>query len=196
MLLVRVFQMNVCLVFSSLCCLCLTLSGASQSKWTRHTTPSLRTCFAALPPFEQAVFVIKYFEGWHSAKHYPYIGYGHRLLPHEYARLSSRITRRQADSLLRHDLVTRLRIFRKYGKDALLLAVLSYNVGTARLLGSSTLPRSRLIRKLDQGGRNILPEYLSYSHSDGHFLPSLLRRRKVEFTLFYMPKKREAPHRP
>ena len=27
--------------------------------------------------FEKAVACIKEFEGWHSAKHYPYIGYGH-----------------------------------------------------------------------------------------------------------------------
>lgn len=25
-----------------------------------------------LPPFERAVAVIKHFEGWHSARHYPY----------------------------------------------------------------------------------------------------------------------------
>ena len=191
------FLVKVRLALCLLSWLCLSLSGAAQSALAR------RTPFAALPPFEQAVLVMKHFEGWHSAKHYPYVGYGHRLLPHEYGRLSSKISRRQADSLLRHDLAVRLHVFRKYGKDALLLAVLSYNVGTARLLGSSTLPRSRLIRKLELGNRYILPEYLSYCHYEGRFLPSLLRRRKLEFALFYIPErhatdkhKSRIPHRP
>lgn len=39
------------------------------------------------------------------------------------------MTKRQADSLLRADLMKRLMMFKDYGKDALLLAVLSYNVG-------------------------------------------------------------------
>lgn len=29
-----------------------------------------------LPLFERAVRCTKYFEGWHSEKHYPYVGYG------------------------------------------------------------------------------------------------------------------------
>ena len=45
--------------------------------------------------FDKAVALIKEFEGWHSAKHYPYIGYGHKLLPHE--NLTADITEAQAD---------------------------------------------------------------------------------------------------
>ena len=37
-----------------------------------------------LPPFERAVSVIKHFEGLHNkAAHYPYVGYGHKVLPGE-----------------------------------------------------------------------------------------------------------------
>ena len=32
-----------------------------------------------LPPFERAVCCIKYYEGLHRKKDYPYVGYGHRL---------------------------------------------------------------------------------------------------------------------
>ena len=37
-----------------------------------------------LPPFERAIAVIKHFEGLHNkAEHYPYVGYGHKVLPGE-----------------------------------------------------------------------------------------------------------------
>ena len=86
----------------------------------------------SLPRFERAVACIKHYEGLHGPKNYPYVGYGHRLLPGE--RLSCAMTKRQADSLLRADLKKRLVTFRRFGRDSLLLAVLSYNVGEYRLL--------------------------------------------------------------
>ena len=52
-----------------------------------------------MPPFERAVCCIKFFEGLHQAKDYPYIGYGHRIQPGEHFRLP--LTRKQADALLR-----------------------------------------------------------------------------------------------
>ena len=36
-----------------------------------------------LPPFERAVIIIKKFETLHRPKDYPYVGYGHRVLPGE-----------------------------------------------------------------------------------------------------------------
>ena len=96
------------------------------------------------------------------------------------------MTERQADSLLRADLLSRYVLFRRFGKDALLLTVLSYNV-TGTLLGGRNRPKSRLIRKLERGDRNILPEYLSFCRYKGRVLPRLLKRRRVEFALFYMP---------
>ena len=79
-----------------------------------------------LPPFERAVCCTKFFEGWHSEKHYPYVGYGHKLLPGE--RYSARtMTKRQADALLRKDLRKFCAMFRQFGKDSLLLSEISDN---------------------------------------------------------------------
>lgn len=70
---------------------------------------------------DKAVACIKRWEGWHRGK-MPYIGYGHRLLPHE--KLTENLSEAQADSLLRCDLERCLKVFRKYGKDSLLLSLL------------------------------------------------------------------------
>lgn len=77
------------------------------------------------------------------------MGYGHKLLPGD--KFIPAMKERQADSLLRADLMKRLMMFRDYGKDALLLAVLSYNVGAGRLLGYGKHPKSRLLE--DRVGR-------------------------------------------
>ena len=61
-----------------------------------------RVRLTALPPFERAVVVVKYFEGLHSWKNYPYVGYGHQLQAEEH--FTANMTERQADSLLRADL--------------------------------------------------------------------------------------------
>ena len=78
------------------------------------------------PPsmLEKAVSNIKRWEGWHRGK-MPYIGFGHRLLPHE--KLTENLSEAQADSLLRCDLERCLKVFRKYGKDSLLLSLLGFN---------------------------------------------------------------------
>ena len=55
-----------------------------------------------LPPFERAVCCIRYYEGLHRKKDYPYVGYGHRLQPGE--RYSSEMTASEAEALLRKDL--------------------------------------------------------------------------------------------
>ena len=138
----------------------------------------------SLPPFERAVACIKHYEGLHGPKNYPYVGYGHRLLPGE--RLSCAMTKRQADSLLRTDLKKRLVTFRRFGRDSLLLAVLSYNVGEYRLLGYGKQPKSRLIQKLESGDRDIRSEYISFCRYHGKELRGLVKRRKAEFSLFYI----------
>lgn len=135
--------------------------------------------------FERAVACIKYFEGWHTARNHPYIGYGHKLLPGE--KLTCNLSRAQADSLLRADLRKRYVTFRRFGKDALLLAVLSYNVGEYRLIGSGKIPKSNLIRKLEKGDRDIYKEYISYRKYKGKVNRSIERRREVEFELLYIP---------
>ena len=82
--------------------ICLTLLcgyAKAQTRGGDSSPPLPKEISAEL--FDKAVALIKEFEGWHSAKHYPYIGYGHKLLPHE--NLTADITEAQADSLLRAD---------------------------------------------------------------------------------------------
>ena len=137
----------------------------------------------SLPRFERAVACIKHYEGLHGPKNHPYVGYGHRLLPGE--RLTSSMTKRQADSLLRADLKKRLVTFRRFGRDSLLLAVLSYNIGEYRLLGYGKQPKSRLIQKLESGDRDLRGEYTSFCRYRGKELKALRLRRRVELALLY-----------
>ena len=65
--------------------------------------------------FSLAVEIIRHFEGWHTIRDYPYVGWGHRLLPGE--RYDARtMTREQGDRLLRQDLMKMYRMFDGYGK--------------------------------------------------------------------------------
>ena len=99
--------------------------------------------------------------------------------------LSYDMTEAEAEALLRRDLMKRYALFRSYGKDALLLMVLSYNVGTSAVLGYGKRPKSRLLRKLEAGYRDIYREYISYCHYRGRKVESIERRRKMEFLLLY-----------
>ena len=137
-----------------------------------------------LPRLERAVRCIKFFEGWHNEKYY--VGYGHQFQPGE--RYSARtMTRKQGEALLRKDLRKFCAMFRKFGKDSLLLATLAYNVGPYRLLGSDKIPKSKLIRKLEAGDRNIYQEYIAFCNYKGKRHKMLLQRRKAEFALLYVP---------
>ena len=139
-----------------------------------------------LSPFERAILCTKHYEGWHgSRKHLPYIGYGHKLLPGE--RLTHKISRAQGDSLLRADMRKLCRMFRRFGRDSVLLACLAYQVGPYRLLGSGKLPKSKLISKLERGDRDISKEYVSFRKWKGKVVPSIERRRRVEFALLFEP---------
>lgn len=74
--------------------------------------------------FNKAVVCIKEHEGWHG-NHLPYVGYGHKILPHE--KLTADMTEAQADSLLRADLRKLYKMCSRFGKDALLLSEISDN---------------------------------------------------------------------
>ena len=111
--------------------------------------------------FSLAVECVKRFEGWHGEKkHWPYVGWGHKVLPGE--RFTNGITKAQGDSILRADLRKLCRMFSYLGRDSLLAAVLSYNVGPYRLKGYGKRPKSRLLKKLESGDRNIYKEYVSF----------------------------------
>ena len=133
--------------------------------------------------FEMAVACIKHFEGWHNMK--TYVGYGHQVQKGE--RYSARtLTKEQGDSLLRLDLMRNLYLFRSYGKDALLLSVLAYNVGPYAILGTSKRPKSRLLRKIERGDRNIYNDYIAFCRWHGRQVPSIKFRRQVEYDLFFV----------
>nr|DAP98299.1 MAG TPA: hypothetical protein [Bacteriophage sp.] len=133
--------------------------------------------------FEAAVDCIKRYETLHDERHYPYVGYGHRLLSGESFPV---MTEERADSLLRCDLRQKCRVFRRFGVDSLLLGVLAYNAGEYRLLGYGNRPKSNLIRKLETGDRDIYREYVSYCHYKGKPVVSLRKRREEEFRLLYI----------
>ena len=137
-----------------------------------------------LPSFERAVFVIKHYETFHVNK-YPYIGYGHRIQKGE--RLTSNITNKQADSLLRSDLKKLHQYFLKYGEEhALLLATLAYNVGPTCITGNKQIPESRLLVKIKKGEKNIQDEYMDFCRYHGKKVPSIKRRRWTELKLLYV----------
>lgn len=87
--------------------------------------------------------------------------------------------------ILRADLRKLCRMFSYLGRDSLLAAVLSYNVGPYRLKGYGKRPKSRLLKKLESGDRNIYKEYVSFRCYKGKVVPSIERRRKVEFMLLF-----------
>ena len=76
--------------------------------------------------------------------------------------------------------------FKCYGKDALLLSLLAYNIRAGRILGYGKQPKSQLLRKIEAGDRDYIQEYLSFCHYNGKALRGLFRCRKAEFALVYI----------
>lgn len=83
-------------------------------------------------------------------------------------------------------------LFRKYGKDSLLLAVLAYNVGPYKILGDKKHPKSKLLQKIERGDCNIESDYLDFCQWKGKPIVSIRRRRMVEFSLLYNVESRKA----
>ena len=118
-----------------------------------------------LPPFERAVCCIKYYEGMHRKKDYPYVGYGHKLRPGE--TYSSNMSLKEADALLRRDFQSLCAMFSKYDKDSLLLAALAYNVGPGKVLGcKGKWPKSKLLKKIE-AGIAVMQNWHFYTSGDG-----------------------------
>lgn len=130
--------------------------------------------------FEQAVSLIKKYEGLHRNTG-ELIGYGHKVTSGDKYKAGSNLTERQADKLLRADLEKLCAKYRNYGKDSLLLSALAYNCG------EGIVARSTLLRKLNEGNRDIKANYLSYSKARGKTLSQLKRRRTEEFDTLYIP---------
>ncbi|RGZ65047.1 glycoside hydrolase [Bacteroides stercoris] len=150
----------------------------------RAKPASTQLSIYSLPPLERAISCIKFYESWHGEKkHWPYVGWGHKVLPRE--RFTNNITKAQGDSILRADMMKFCRLFSKFGRDSVILACLAYQVGAFRLLGSKNLPKSKLIQKLEAGDRNIYKEYTSFRCYRGKVVQSIERRRKAEFMLLF-----------
>lgn len=130
--------------------------------------------------FEQAVSVIKKYEGLHRNTG-ELIGYGHKVVAGDKYSSGANLTERQADALLRSDLEKLCAKYRKFGKDSLILSALAYNCG------EGTVARSTILRKLSEGDRDIRANYLSYSKARGKTIQQLKRRRVEEFDTLYIP---------
>lgn len=76
-------------------------------------------------------------------------------------------------------------MFRQFGKDFSAAGHAAYNVGPYRLLGSKKIPKNTLVKRLEAGDRNIYKEYVSFRCYKGKVVPSIERRRKVEYLLLF-----------
>ena len=107
----------------------------------------------------------------------------HKVLPGE--TFTNGISRAQGDSILRADLRKLCRMFSYLGRDSLIVSVLAYNVGAYRIKGYGKMSKSRLLKKLEAGDRDIYDEYVSFRCYKGKVIPSIERRRKAEYMLLF-----------
>lgn len=164
----------------------LNLVTNAQARMPTEQPASALASLFKLPPFERAVCCIRFYEGMHRAKDYPYVGYGHKLRPGEH--YSANMSPYEAELLLRKDLRELCAMFRSYGRDSLLLAALSYNIGAYRVTGyKDKYPKSSVLKKLEVGNRDIRDDYVKHCHWRGKRIPSIARRRYAELMLLYTP---------
>lgn len=133
-----------------------------------------------LPLFERAVLIIKKFETLHKPKHWPYIGYGHGVLPGEPYRRGIQLSETQADALLRKDLRKFCALYSQYGKDSVLLGALAYNCGPG------VVNKSSVLKKLKSGNRDIFKAYTAHCRYNGKFHKQLYQRRITEYLLLFV----------
>ena len=89
---------------------------------------------------------------------------------------------READALLRKDLNKFIALFNEFKPmDALLLGVLSYNIGPGAVMKSS------VYRKLKAGDRNIFKSYTAHCRYKGKKHKGLYTRRLTEFAALFIP---------
>ena len=134
---------------------------------------------ATISTFEQAVEIIKKYETLHQPRHWPLVGYGHLVQKGEKYSRSKALSEKEADALLRKDLLKNCAVFRSFGKDSLLLGVLAYNIGSGATLKSS------VVKKLKAGDRNIRDSYLAHCRYRGKVHKGIQKRRIEEFDLLF-----------
>lgn len=132
------------------------------------------------PTFDDAIEIIKKYEGNHSKMHWPFVGYGHKVMPGEKFKRGVKLTEAEADALLREDYSKLCAKYRDFGADSLLLAALAYNCGPG------TVGKSSVLKKLKEGNRDIEAAYISHSRYRGKQLSQLKRRRQEELAVLYV----------
>lgn len=171
---------------------------ALSSLWVSNGYPGIanldqteQTQKEEVSDFEQAVAIIKKYEGMHTPKNWPLVGYGHKVLPGEKFSRSKALSESEADALLRKDLLKNCAVFRSFGADSLLLATLAYNIGPGAAL------RSTVAKKLKAGDRNIYESYLAHCRYRGKAHKQIKQRRAEEFEALFVKEEvidpKEAP---
>lgn len=138
--------------------------------------------------FEKAVEIIKKYEGLHQPKHWPLIGYGHLVKPGEKYSRSKALNEKEADALLRKDLLKNCSVFRSFGPDSLILGVLAYNIGSGATM------RSSVVKKLKAGDRDIYDNYVAHSRYKGKVHPKIKERRIEEFETLFLKETKNSAH--
>ncbi len=156
--------------------LCMSFAAMSRS----DDTPAKRSNDSV---YEATVSLIKKYETLHQPRNWPYVGYGHRVLPGERFPRNKAVSPGLAETILRRDLDKNTAYFREFGKDSLLLGVLAYNIGSGAVM------RSSIVKKLRAGDRNIYNEYVSHCRYNGKVHAGLRKRREEEFALLYQADK-------
>lgn len=132
------------------------------------------------PTFEDAIAIIKKYEGLSSARHWPFIGYGHKVMPGEKFTKGKVLSEAEADALARQDYAKLCAKYRDYGVDSLLLAALAYNCGPG------VVAKSSVLAKLKAGNRDIEASYIAHSRYQGKQLSQLKRRRTEELAVLFV----------
>lgn len=129
--------------------------------------------------FDMAVNIIKKYEGMHSSRHWPYIGYGHGVKAGEPYKRGTVLSEAKADALLRKDLKQFVGLYKDYGADSLLLGVLAYNIGPGNV------NKSKVIKLLTADEASLRTSYLAHCRYRGKENSQLKRRRQEEFDTLY-----------
>ena len=129
--------------------------------------------------FDMAVNIIKKYEGMHSSRHWPYLGYGHGVKAGEPYKRGTVLSEAKADALLRKDLKQFVGLYKDYGADSLLLGVLAYNIGPGNV------NKSRVIKLLTADEASLRTSYLAHCRYRGKENSQLKRRRQEEFDTLY-----------
>lgn len=132
------------------------------------------------PTFEDAIAIIKKYEGLSGPRHWPFVGYGHKVMPGEKFTRGKKLSEAEADALARADYAKLCARYREYGADSLLLAALAYNCGPG------VVAKSSVLTKLKAGNREIETSYLAHCRYRGKQLSQLKRRRQEELDILFV----------